>query len=93
MLKSLEPTEAPEFLLFAAHLALKSLEPPKGSSMQPARDAGDEVGFTVGFYNLGVQQSMLDPESENRALNRMLRIRQDVADAFHTHSLDMLGLC
>ena len=47
---------------------------------------------TVGFYNLGVQQSMLDPDLQKRADYRMAKIAQDIADAFQNRSLDFLGL-
>ena len=47
---------------------------------------------TVAFYNIGLQQSAL----ENRRKAKVDRLRQladDIANAFHNHRLDILGLC
>ena len=63
------------------------------SRMQSARDAEKKHLFTVGYYNVGMQQSMLDNRKEGKAQMRVHRLAQDIADAFKGSRLDLLGLC
>ena len=48
---------------------------------------------TVGFYNLGLQQSALENKRKAKVEDRLRQLADDIANAFHNHCLDILGLC
>ena len=45
----------------------------------------------IGFYNVGIQQSMLETKKKPAADKRLDRLARDIADSFDTHDLDLLG--
>ena len=49
--------------------------------------------FTIGLYNLGVQQTMLDTDTKAKADAILHAVCGDVREAFHNHQLDTMGLC
>ena len=53
-------------------------------------DSNDDL-LRVGFYNVGIQQGMLNNLTKRKAENRLDRLATDIADAFNTHELDLLG--
>ena len=53
-------------------------------------DSNDDL-LRVGFYNVGIQQSMLEKTKRRKADDRLDRLATDIADSFDTHELDLLG--
>ena len=48
---------------------------------------------TVAFYNIGLQQSALENRRKAKVEDRLRQLADDIANAFHNHRLDILGLC
>ena len=44
----------------------------------------------LAFYNVGIQQGMLNNLTKRKAENRLDRLATDIADSFNTHELDLL---
>ena len=45
----------------------------------------------LAFYNVGIQQGMLNNLTKRKAENRLDRLATDIVDAFITHEIDLLG--
>ena len=53
----------------------------------------DECLCIPGFYNTGLQQSMLDTDKKATAEKRLRAFCKEIAAAFHNHNLDGLAMC
>ena len=49
--------------------------------------------LTVGFYNVGIQQTALEDRDRNRVEARLMQLSNDITEAFRNHNLDMLAIC
>ena len=49
--------------------------------------------LTVGFYNVGIQQTALQNRRKAKVEARLKQLTDDITNAFHNHSLDMLAIC
>ena len=59
--------------------------------MRVDRIESNDALLRLGFYNVGIQQSMLDNLTRRKAELRLDRLATDIADSFITHELDLLG--
>ena len=48
---------------------------------------------TVGFYNVGIQQTALQNQRKAVVEERLRQLANDIANCFHNHRLDMLAIC
>ena len=48
---------------------------------------------TVGFYNVGIQQSAFENRKKAVVEERLRQLANDIANCFHNHRLDMLAIC
>ena len=49
--------------------------------------------LTVGFYNVGIQQTALENRKRDIVEGRLRQLTDDIANTFRNHSLDMLAIC
>ena len=49
--------------------------------------------LTVGFYNVGIQQTSLENRKMGIVKDRLRKLIVDIVDSFHNHRLDMLAIC
>ena len=49
--------------------------------------------LTVGFYNVGIQQTDLENRKRHKVEARLMQLSDDIANAFCNHNLDMLAIC
>ena len=59
--------------------------------MRVDRIESNDALLRLGFYNVGIQQSMLDNLTRRKAELRLDRLATDSADSFITHEIDLLG--
>ena len=49
--------------------------------------------LTVGFYNVGIQQTSLENRKMGIVKDRLRKLIVDIVDSFHNHRLDMMAIC
>ena len=48
---------------------------------------------TVGFYNVGIQQTALENRRKAVVEERLRQVANDIANCFHNHRLDIFAIC